>query len=289
MAQNEIDATSGTETTGHEWDGIKELNTPLPRWWLWTFYATIVWAIGYCIAYPAWPLVTSYTKGVLGYSSRAEVAKDIDAARAAQAGLLDRIRTSSLEEIRKDPKLSEFAIAGGKSAFAVNCSQCHGSGATGGPGFPNLNDDVWLWGGTLQDIYTTIAHGIRYTQDDDTRVSEMPAFGRDEILEPSQIADMAEYVLSLSGLAHDDAAAKRAEPLFAENCAACHGKNGEGMTEVGAPALNDALWHYDSKRETIIAQITKPRHGVMPAWSHRLDDAVIKELAVYVHALGGGK
>lgn len=289
MADKEIDATSGTETTGHEWDGIKELNTPLPRWWLWTFHATVIWAAVYCVLYPAWPLVNSFTTGILGYSSRAEVAKDIAEAKAAQSGLLDRISAASLEEIRTTPDLFQFAVAGGQSAFAVNCSQCHGSGAAGGSGYPNLNDDVWLWGGSLDDIYTSIAHGIRFDQDDDTRISDMPAFGRDELLEPAVIADLAEFVLSLSGLEHDaDAAARGATP-YAENCADCHGEQGAGNREVGAPALNDALWHYNSERETVVAQIHAPKHGVMPAWAHRLDDATIKQLTVYVHALGGGE
>ena len=289
MAEKEIDATSGTETTGHEWDGIKELNTPLPRWWLWTFYATIAWALVYCILYPAWPLVTSATSGILGYSSRADVAEEIATAKAAQSGFLDRIATASLEEIRTTPDLFQFAVAGGHSAFVVNCSQCHGSGATGGPGYPNLNDDVWLWGGTLDDIYISIAHGIRFEQDGDTRVSDMPAFGRDELLEPAVIADVVEFVLSLSGLDHDAEAAARGAVPYAENCADCHGERGAGNRELGAPALDDALWHYSGDRATVQAQIEAPKHGVMPAWAHRLDDATIKQLTVYVHALGGGE
>lgn len=289
MADKEIDATSGVETTGHEWDGIKELNNPLPRWWLWTFYATVVWAAVYCVLYPAWPLVSSVTTGVLGYSSRGEVAEDIANAKAAQSGLLDRISAASLDDIRTTPDLFQFAVAGGQSAFAVNCSQCHGSGAAGGSGYPNLNDDVWLWGGSLDDIYTTIAHGIRFGPDDDTRISDMPAFGSDELLEPPVIADVAAFVLSLSGLDHDATAAARGATPFAENCADCHGEQGAGNREVGAPALNDALWHYNSDRATVIAQISAPKHGVMPAWAHRLDDATLKQLTVYVHALGGGE
>lgn len=289
MADKDTDAISGTETTGHEWDGIKELNTPLPRWWLWTFYACVVWGLGYTIFYPAWPLLNSVTTGVLGYSSRADVAAEIATAKQAQAGVLARISEASLEDIRKDPELFQFAVAGGTSAFAVNCSQCHGSGAAGAPGYPNLNDDVWLWGGTLDDIYTSIAHGVRFTQNDDTRTSDMPAFGRDEILETAQINDVTDFVLSLSGKDHDTAAAERGATVYADNCAACHGANGEGVRDVGAPALNDALWHYDGERDTITAQIKLPKHGVMPAWSHRLDDATIKQLAIYVHSLGGGE
>ena len=289
MAEKDVDSISGTETTGHQWDGIKELNTPLPRWWLWTFYATVVWGLAYTVFYPAWPLVSSATSGILGYSSRAEVAEEIKDAKEAQSGLRQRISDSTLEEIRANEELFQFAVAGGTSAFLVNCSQCHGSGAAGSPGFPNLNDDVWLWGGTLDDIYTTIAHGIRFEQDEDTRISDMPAFSRDELLSSAEINDVADYVISLTRKDHDAAAAERGKAIFQENCAACHGENGQGMRELGAPALNDALWHYDGKRETIIAQIKAPKHGVMPAWAHRLDDVTIKQLAVYVHSLGGGE
>jgi len=289
MAEAERDQVSGTETTGHEWDGIKELNTPLPRWWVWTFYATIVFAVIYTILYPAWPLVTSATKGVWGYSSRAQVAQNIATAKAAQAQYLDQIAAKSLQDIRSDQSLFEFALAGGRSAFAVNCSPCHGSGAQGGHGFPNLNDDDWLWGGTLDDIATTIRHGIRYEADPDTRSTEMPAFGRDGLLEPAQIADVAQFVLSLSGKPHDSEAAIRGVQIFLDNCAACHGQTGGGDQTQGAPALNDAIWLYGDTADAIVAQVTNPRMGVMPAWAGRLDDTVIKELTLYVHALGGGQ
>ena len=216
----EKDAISGTETTGHEWDGIKELNTPLPRWWLWTFYASVVWAIGYWIVYPAIPLVDTHTKGMIGYSSRAEVAQSIEEAKAAQSVWVDRIRDASLEAIQKSPELTDFAMAGGRSAFAVNCSQCHGAGAAGFPGYPNLNDDDWLWGGTIEEIAYTIRHGIRNELDEDSRYSEMPAYGRDEILDREQIADVVEHVLLLSGQDHDAAAAGRGAEVWAEQCAA---------------------------------------------------------------------
>lgn len=287
--KREIDEVSGTETTGHEWDGIKELNTPLPRWWLWTFYATIIWALGYVIAYPAIPLLKAATPGLLGYSSRASVEQDIEAAKKAQAGRLEKIATLSLEEIRKDEKLYEFAVAGGAAAFKVNCVQCHGSGAQGAPGYPNLNDDDWLWGGKLEDIHTTIAHGARYANDEDTRSSEMPAFGRDGLLEKAQIRDVAEYVRKLAGLEHDAAAAVRGKAVFDENCAACHGEDGTGDREQGAPNLTDAIWLYGSKRADIIAQVAQPKHGVMPAWADKLDAVTIKQLALFVHSRGGGE
>lgn len=289
MTSIERDEISGTDTTGHEWDGIKELDTPMPRWWIYTFYFCIVWAGVYCVLYPSIPLLTTTTKGVLGYSSRADVAASIETAKQAQSKYLAQIKTLSLEDIRNNEDLFNFAVAGGKSSFAVNCIQCHGSGASGSKGYPNLNDDDWLWGGSLEEIHTTIQHGIRFEEDDDTRLSEMPAFGRDELLTADQITDTVEYVLSLSGKSQDNGAAGRGKPLFAENCALCHGANGEGGPEQGAPALNDAIWLYGSDKETILQTVTNARKGVMPAWAHRLDDATIKQLAIYVHALGGGK
>jgi cytochrome c oxidase cbb3-type subunit 3 len=287
-ASKPVDQATGTETTGHEWDGIKELNTPLPRWWLWTFYATIIWALGYVILYPAWPLVTSATGGVLGWNSRQAVADQLAMVDAERQVVLDQIRDLPLEQIRTDDALMQAAFRGGQSAFKVNCVQCHGSGAEGGVGYANLNDDDWLWGGTLEEIYATIQHGIRYEQDPDTRWSEMLAFGRDGILDNQQISDVTQYVLSLSGQDHDAAAAAEGQQIFADNCVACHGEDGGGDQALGAPALNDAVWLYGGTPEMIAAQIANPRHGVMPAWAGRLDPVTIKELALYVHALGGG-
>ena len=289
MAKIEKDEISGTDTTGHEWDGIKELNTPLPRWWIWTFYATIVWSIGYCIAFPAIPLLNDATKGLLGYSSRAEVVKEIDKAKAGQSVYLQQIKDKDLEAIRSDSDLYAFARAGGRSAFVVNCVQCHGSGAAGFKGYPNLNDDEWLWGGKLQDIYLTIAHGIRYDEDEDTRVSAMPAFGKDGVLTEKQIADVTEYVLSFTSKNINTSAAQVGKEIYVENCAACHKEDGSGDREQGAPSLKDAIWLYGGDKDTIIKTITYSRNGVMPAWKHRLDEATLKKLAVYVHSLGGGE
>lgn len=289
MAKVERDEFSGTETTGHDWDGIKELDTPLPRWWLWTFYATVVWGLVYTIFYPAWPMVSTATKGLLGYSSRAEVAESVAVAKAAQSQYLERIAALPLADIRQNRELFEFALAGGRSAFVVNCSPCHGSGAQGAAGIPNLNDDDWLWGGSLEDIHTSIANGIRYAADEDTRDSEMPSFGREELLERAQISDLAQFVLSLAGRDHDKPAATRVTQIYMDNCAACHGESGAGDRTQGAPAINDALWFYGDDAEAIAAQIANPRHGVMPGWAGRLDGTVVKELAVYVHSLGGGE
>ncbi|MCQ0988543.1 cytochrome-c oxidase, cbb3-type subunit III [Jiella marina] len=290
MAEHkEVDAVSGVETTGHSWDGIKELNNPLPRWWLWTFYATILFSLIYVILYPAIPLINSATEGVLGWSSRAELREDIARADMMNVDRITQIQTSAVTKIVADPDLRSFAIGAGRAAFKVNCVQCHGSGAQGGPGYPNLNDDAWIWGGDPEAIYTTIMHGIRFHGDDDTRVSDMPAFGADGLLEREQISDVAEYVLSLSDRAGDAEAAERGASVYAENCAFCHGENGGGMNEVGAPNISDAIWLYGGDKADIVAQVTAPRHGEMPAWGDRLGETTVKELAVYVHSLGGGE
>ena len=285
--EKHIDAVTGVETTGHEWDGIRELNNPMPRWWLWTFYATIAWALGYVILYPAWPLITSATPGLLGYSSRGELSRDLDRVAQERAEMMQAVREASLPEILADEKLRTFAVAGGMAAYRINCSQCHGSGAQGAPGYPNLNDDDWVWGGDIESIHQTIAHGVRDKIDPDTRLSEMPAFG--ELLNPSEVLQTAAYVRSLSGLEAAPEKAVAGESLFADNCAACHGPGGGGGKDFGAPSLADALWLYGSSEAEIARQIQSPRHGVMPAWSHRLSEDTVKKLAVFVHSLGGGE
>jgi cytochrome c oxidase cbb3-type subunit 3 len=284
----ERDEHSGMETTGHEWDGIKELNTPLPRWWLWTFYLTIIWGIGYVIAYPAWPMISGATPGVLGYSSRMDVKEDIAMAREAWSGLDQRIAAMELEEIQADQELATYAQAGGAAVFKTFCAQCHGAGAAGAMGYyPNLLDDDWIWGGDVEAIYQTIAHGVRWEEDDDTRLSQMPAFGDDELLTEEEIAAVTEYVRSLSGL--ENAATEEGATLFAENCAAGHGDEGLGVTELGAPNLADTIWLYGGEREAIVATITHSRGGIMPAWANRLSETQIKQVAIYVHELGGGE
>ena len=285
--EKQIDEISGVETTGHEWDGIKELNHPLPRWWVWTFYATIVWAIGYMIAYPAIPLITGATGGLLGYSSRAEVRAELDAAQAARGEYVAAVAAMDVEDILADENLRQFAAAAGAAAFKVNCIQCHGSGAAGSPGYPNLNDDEWLWGGDIESIRYSIAHGIRFAGDDESRLSEMPAYG--DMLQASEINEVAAYVVTLSGGEADAAMAEAGAAIFADNCAACHGDDGKGMRELGAPDLTDAIWLYGSSQAEIARQVRAPRHGVMPGWTGRLGDTTVKELAVFVHSLGGGE
>lgn len=290
MASHERDSETGVETTGHEWDGIRELNKPLPKWWLYVFYATIVWAIGYWLLMPAWPLVASYTKGFLGYSQRQKVAGQIEAAKAAKAEYRDKIAQSDLATINEDPELLRFALAGGEATFGDNCAPCHGRGAQGAFGYPNLRDDSWLWGGTLDDIQRTILHGIR-ADDPKTRGAgtQMPGFGQTGVLTEPQIGDVSEYVLSLSGRTEDQEAAARGAQTFVATCAPCHGPQGKGDPALGTPDLTDELWLYGGDKATVAGSIRVGRAGVMPAWAHRLDSETIKELAIYVHSLGGGQ
>jgi len=286
---SDIDGASGTSTTGHEWDGIKELNTPLPRWWVTTFYLCIIWSFGYWIVYPAWPLLSGNTPGILHYSSRAEVAVDLANLEKIRGDKMVALGQAPLSEIEKDPALLALARARGKTVFGDNCAPCHGSGAAGAKGYPNLNDDDWLWGGTLDQIAQTIRFGARSGNPKDHE-GNMLAFGKEGILKKDEIVTVADYVRSLSGLpnrqGYDAAAGAK---IFAEDCVACHGEAGKGNPEVGAPNLTDQIWLYGSDEATIIETVTNGRGGVMPAWEGRLDPATIKAMAVYVHSLGGGK
>ncbi len=277
----EKDAITGTETTGHEWDGIKELNTPLPRWWLYVLYATIAWSLVYYVLYPTIP----GSKGLLGYSQRVELSENLARAKARQAGNLERVAATPMAEIRGDPELLNFVLTGGRAAFADNCAPCHAPGGAGRPEYPVLADDDWLWGGGLEQIQHTILYGVRNGHEE-ARFGEMPAFGADGLLEADQIEAVADHVLALSeGGAADGVGAE----IYAENCAACHGASGEGGRDFGAPRLSDQIWLYGGKRSDVLAQIRRPRHGVMPSWTGRLDETTIKMLTIYVHALGGGE
>lgn len=287
-SNREIDELTGTPTTGHDWDGIKELDTPMPRWWLWTFYGTIIFAVVYVILYPAIPLATRATSGLLGWTSRGALHTEVQQAQAAQATFRDQISASSMDQIVANPDLFQFASRAGRSAFLINCVPCHGSGAQGSVGYPNLQDDEWLWGGTPEEIRTTIAHGIRSTDDPATHESVMPAFGHDGILNQQQIVNVSAYVMTLSGLTPRYGVSSDGKQVFADNCAACHGAGGEGKKDVGAPNLKDAIWLRSSNQDAIVAQITNPKMGVMPAWEPRLGPIAVKELAAYVYSLGGG-
>ena len=285
----EVDAHTGTATTGHEWDGIRELNTPLPRWWLWLFYVTIIWSVGYWVVYPSWPLVSSYTKGAFGWQSREAVVNELAALKAQRGPMMDKLASATPAQIAADPQLLDFARAQGKTAFGDNCAPCHGSGGGGAKGYPNLNDDDWLWGGKLDDIATTIRVGIR-SADPKTRLGSMPAFGREGMMKRADIETVADYVRSIAGLSVDpktDVVAGR--KLFLDNCAACHGDNGKGKRDLGAPDLTDKIWLYGSEKDIIVDGLWNGRGGVMPAWAGRLDDTTIKALTVYVHTLGGGE
>jgi len=284
--ENETDEISGTETTGHEWDGIKELDTPLPRWWLWTWLVSIIWAIGYWIVMPSWPLITDYTKGMLGYSQRDVVMAQVNDAKEARKIYSEKLLDADLETIKNSPDLLEFALVGGRSSFKDNCVACHGTGAAGSKGYPNLNDDDWIWGGSLDEIHHTLNVGIRGVHED-TQISDMPAFLSDEILNKKEIEEVATYILSLSD--SSISASRDAMVSYQENCAACHGPDGKGDKMMGAPNLADAIWLYGSDKQTIINTISYSRAGVMPSWAGRLDEATIKALAVYVHTLGGGE
>lgn len=285
--KKDIDALSGIETTGHEWDGLKELNNPAPRWWLWVFYATCLWSLWYFIVYPAWPTLSGNTKGIKGYTQYKELAASQAEIVARQGAYLKEFQKSSFDQIMKDPTLYDFALAGGKSAFKDNCATCHGTGAEGAKGYPNLNDDDWLWGGTIEDIHQTLLYGIRSTHED-TRLSQMPAYGKDGLLKPAEINAVVDYVLTLSGGKQKDTYTQGSE-IFQANCAACHGADGKGGRSVGAPNLTDAIWLYGGARDDVYQTVYNARAGVMPAWSGRLNENTIRQLAIYVHELGGGE
>jgi cytochrome c oxidase cbb3-type subunit 3 len=282
----EKDSVTGQMTTGHEWDGITELNRPLPKWWVYIFYATIAFALVWFVLYPSWPGLHGYFHGMLGYSQRSAVDKDVAAVLKQRAGYMDRVAKLSFDDIRKDPQLQAVALTAGRITFANNCQPCHGAGGGGNPGFPALAAGNWLWGGKLDDIQQTITFGIRSGLDD-ARQSVMPKFGADGLLKPAEIEQVADYVMTLYGGNTGDTAA--GQKLFADNCAACHGEKGEGKREFGAPRLAGKAHLYGDSRDIVVAQIGNPRMGMMPNWNTRLDSAMIKSVALYVHSLGGGE
>jgi cytochrome c oxidase cbb3-type subunit 3 len=285
----EKDSLSGRETTGHEWDGLKELNNPLPKWWLWTLYACIAFAVVWMVLYPSVPYVVGHTKGLLGYTQRGRVDADVKAVVAQRAVVMDKIAATPIAAVKQDADLYATAITAGRLAFASNCQPCHGAGGGGQIGYPNLADDIWLWGGSLEQIQQTITHGVR-SGDPDAHTSQMPRFGADGILKPEQIQQVADYVF-INFYGHTDAAkdTSAGKTLFAANCATCHGENGQGDRDFGAPPLKAQTHLYGDTRGTIVAQVTNPHMGVMPFWNTRLDPATIRSLALYVHALGGGE
>jgi cytochrome c oxidase cbb3-type subunit III len=273
------------ETTGHEWDGISEYNIGAPRWWLIVWIICIVWSVIYWFFYPTWPIFGGNTKGSLNWTQQSQLKESQAEIDAIRNDYLDQISKMDLKQIQKNPQLMEFALIGGRAAFKENCAACHGTGAQGFKGFPNLNDDDWLWGGKIEDIYQTLRFGIRSSHEK-TRFSQMPSFGMDKILKKEEIEDVAQYVMSLSD---NSLSNKKGEAIFKANCVACHGVGGKGDRSVGAPNLSDAIWLYGGNKEDIEFSVTYARAGVMPYWIGRLDDATIKQLALYVHSLGGGE
>lgn len=287
--EKDVDQVTGVETTGHEWDGIKELNNPLPRWWLYIFFASIAFSFVYWIFMPAWPGLHLNTPGIRNHSERKNVEQAVAALEDFRSENAQRLLgANSLEDIVNDPELLQFAMAAGQSAFGDNCATCHGVGGTGNKGFPNLNDDVWIWGGKLADIKQTITHGIR-NDDPESRFSMMPAFGEQGLLSDSQINELVDYVRSLSGLEHNAAAAEAGAKTFEMQCAACHGPDGKGDRSLGALNLTDQDWLFGNSRADIKHTIWYAQNASMPNWGARLNETTITSLAVYVHSLGGGE
>jgi cytochrome c oxidase cbb3-type subunit 3 len=289
MAANNKPRKPGeVETTGHVWDGIEEYNNPMPRWWLWTFYACIAWALVYSIAYPAWPLVNRATQGVLGYNRIDDLNADIERFAALNGPIREKLVAADLTEITSNPELVAFANQAGAAVFKTWCAQCHGAGAAGvqASGYPNLLDDDWLWGGDIEAIHTTVSHGIR-NGGDEARFSQMPAFA--DMLSAEEIGQVVQYVRKISNQDHDAAAAEAGTTLYADNCSSCHAEDGTGDRAQGAPNLTDAIWLYGGSVEALTHTVRFARYGVMPAWNARLSESDIRAVAVYVHGLGGGE
>lgn len=256
-----------------------------PKLWTYTYIATIIWAVGIWLLYPVWPSVSKYTLGALGYSTRVEHVEAV--AGMAQERLPNKewILSTDVDLLHENMQQYEMAIAVGKSAFALNCSQCHGQDGKGSKGFPDLTDEAWLWYSDFEEIELTIKHGIRQPGHDETRFGEMPGFRRDQVLERDEVLDTAHYVLSLSENSYDAERAGRGALVFEENCAACHGYDAAGIPDMGAPNLTDRIWLYGGDLQSIYNTIAQGRSGVMPAWSGRLDDGTIRQLTLYVQSL----
>jgi cytochrome c oxidase cbb3-type subunit 3 len=291
MELGERDPVTGRHTTGHEWNGIEELETPVPRVVLFFLAATTLFAIGYWILMPAWPLGVSYTKGLLGFDQREVVTRQVRDAASARAAWTDRIERASFEEIAADETLMRHVRETGRTLFADNCAVCHGVKGTGGPGFPNLAAGAWLWGGDPATIAETIRIGINSTNES-TRVSQMMAFGRDGVLTGQQVLSVGAYVRSLSGQKLSEAERGRLDAgkeVFTANCVVCHGDNGKGKRDVGAPDLTDSHWIYGADAQSVHTTIYGGRQGYMPHWQDRLSPVEIKMLTLYVLALDGGR
>ncbi|BCH25004.1 Cbb3-type cytochrome c oxidase subunit [Mesorhizobium sp. L-8-10] len=285
MELGKQDPVTGRMTTGHEWNGIEELDTPVPRIVLFFLAAGTLFAVIYWILMPAWPLWSTYTKGLLGNDQREVVARQVEEAAAERAAWTDRVTAEGYAQIEADPALMQKVRETGRTLFDDNCAVCHGVAATGGPGFPSLAAKAWLWGGGPEAIAETIRVGINST-DPDTRVSQMMAFGKDGVLDRRQIGDVVAYVQSLSQGGGDTDQIKAGQEVFIANCVACHGDDGKGKQDVGAPDLTDDHWIYGGDTQSIYTSVYSGRQGHMPHWGSRLSPLDIKILALYVSTLG---
>lgn len=288
MCAKQVKKVDPVKTTGHVWDRIEELNNPLPKWWVYTLYLCIIWAVGYTVVYPAWPMLNRATRGIMGSTERAAVDVEIARYDAANADIKSALVAADLNAISQDEALKTYAVSAGASVFKTNCATCHGAGAAGAKGYPNLLDNDWLWGGDMVSIHTTLLHGIRNTSDPDARLSQMPSFGTDGILTLDQITQVIEHVRKISGQEYDAAPEALGATVFSENCAVCHMPEGTGNRDLGSPNLTDAIWLYGGDRATLMETVIKARYGVMPAWGGKLSEDEIRAVATYVHSLGGG-
>lgn len=288
MTVKQRDPLTGHQTTGHEWDGITELNTRVPKSVWFFIIVTHLCALIMWILLPTWPLVTTYTKGLLGVDQREEVEKSIVVANLAREDWADRIATMTAGDIMDDPELMTRVTNTAHQIFGDNCAGCHGADAAGGPGFPSLIDSAWLWGGDTDTIMETLRVGINSTHPE-TRYGQMLAFGRSGVLQRDEIRTVVDYVQSLSGTVAPADRIAAGAAIFAENCAACHGDNGTGNMDLGAPDLTDAFWIYGGDDQTMFQTIWNGRQGWMPAWEDRLPEVERKILAVYLQNLGQGE
>jgi cytochrome c oxidase cbb3-type subunit 3 len=282
VAIEERDPHTGYLTTGHEWNGITELNTPVPRVIYFFLITTALFALGYWLLMPAWPIGTTYTKGLLGIDQRMIVGQSLKQAALDRAQWTDRIAKEDFAALQRDPAIMAVVRETGRALFGDNCAACHGRNASGGPGFPNLTTNAWLWGGSPEAIAETIRVGINSAHPQ-TRSSQMPAFGRDGVLPRGDIENVVAFVRSLSqpaGVPADKAAAGKT--VFAANCAACHGDDAKGKTDVGAPDLTDAVWIYGGDAQSITATVFGGRQGHMPTWEERLSLVDRKILTLYL-------
>jgi cytochrome c oxidase cbb3-type subunit 3 len=283
MAVDERDPHTGYLTTGHEWNGITELNTPVPRAVWFFLITTALFSLGYWILMPAWPLGVSYTKGLLGIDQQTTVAKRLEEAALDRATWTKRIEAESFSDIEADPQLMKTVRESGRALFGDNCSVCHGTDASGGKGFPSLKTASWLWGGDADAIAETIRVGINSTHPQ-TRTSQMLAFGRDGVLPRKDVDNVVNYVRSLSEPAavKDPVSIEAGAKLFADNCASCHGEQGQGNVELGAPDLTDGTWIYGGDAQSIFTSVWSGRQGHMPSWEHRLSPLDRKILTLYL-------